>query len=137
MYERMLVAIDNSPACERVIAAARELARLSVGEVWVVHVREQQATARGALAAETIDEAHRTADAAVAELAQAGVRAHADIRYAFLGHAAREIADSARAHDAGVIVMGSHGRGDLASVMLGSTAHKVIHLSDRPVLVIR
>jgi nucleotide-binding universal stress UspA family protein len=27
--------------------------------------------------------------------------------------------------------MGSRGRGDLAGLVLGSTAHKVIHLTDR------
>jgi|ERR1700722_12349319 nucleotide-binding universal stress UspA family protein len=138
MYERMVVAIDHSPATARVLAAARDLALLSQGEVWVVHVREHQGGGRaGVMAAETIDEAHDAADASVAELTSAGVKAHADIRYAFTGHAASEIADSARAHDAGVIVMGSRGRGDLGGTLLGSTAHKVIHLTDRPVLVIR
>ena len=138
MYERILVAIDHSPAAERVLAAARELGRLSGGEAWVVHVREHEGGGRGGvIAAETIDEAHRAVDAAVAELAGAGVDAHADIRYAFQGHAASEIADSAKAHDVGVIIMGSRGRGDLAGMLLGSTAHKVIHLADRPVLVVR
>jgi len=45
--------------------------------------------------------------------------------------------DAASAYDAGVIVMGSRGRNDLTGLLLGSTAHKVIHLSDRPVLVVR
>ena len=40
-------------------------------------------------------------------------------------------------HDVDVIVMGSRGRGDLAGLVLGSTAHKVIHLTDRPVLIVR
>jgi nucleotide-binding universal stress UspA family protein len=43
----------------------------------------------------------------------------------------------AKAEDVNVIVMGSRGRGDLAGLVLGSTAHKVIHLADRPVLVVR
>ena len=60
MYERMLVAIDHSSATVRVLAAARDLALLSQGEVWVVHVREHQAAGRaGVMAAETIDEAHK------------------------------------------------------------------------------
>lgn len=138
MYDRMLVAIDHSPVAGRVLAAARDLALLSQGEVWVVHVREQHGGGRGGvMAAETIDEARNAADASVAELTSAGVKACADIRYAFTGHAASEIADSARAHDAGIIIMGSRGRGDLAGMVLGSTAHKVIHLTDRPVLVVR
>ena len=33
--------------------------------------------------------------------------------------------------------MGSRGRGDLAGLILGSTAHKVIHLTDRSVLIVR
>ncbi|HEY2688645.1 MAG TPA: universal stress protein [Streptosporangiaceae bacterium] len=45
--------------------------------------------------------------------------------------------DDAQEHDVSVIVMGSRGRGDLAGLVLGSTAHKVIHLADRPVLVVR
>jgi len=53
------------------------------------------------------------------------------------GHAARYIVESAREHDVDVIVMGSRGRSDLAGLVLGSTAHKVIHMSDKPVLVVR
>jgi len=51
--------------------------------------------------------------------------------------AAREIVNDAIEVDADVIVMGSRGRGDLAGLILGSTAHKVIHLADRPVLIVR
>jgi nucleotide-binding universal stress UspA family protein len=45
--------------------------------------------------------------------------------------------DDAIAHDADVIVMGSPGRSDLAGLILGRTAHKVIHLTDRSVLIVR
>jgi nucleotide-binding universal stress UspA family protein len=33
--------------------------------------------------------------------------------------------------------MGSRGHRDLVGLVLDSTAHKVIHLADRPVLVVR
>jgi len=50
--------------------------------------------------------------------------------------AARDLALLSKG-DADVIVMGSRGRSDLAGFILGSTAHKVIHLTDRPVLIVR
>jgi nucleotide-binding universal stress UspA family protein len=59
------------------------------------------------------------------------------VRNTVFGYAARDIVDDAQEHDVSVIVMGSRGRGDLAGLVLGSTAHKVIHLADRPVLVVR
>ena len=53
------------------------------------------------------------------------------------GHVARLIVAAARDHEAGMIVLGSRGRGDLTALLLGSVAHKVIHLADHPVLVVR
>jgi nucleotide-binding universal stress UspA family protein len=142
MYERLLVAVDHSEVSEHVLSAARELALLSGGEVWVLHLREREAMpkapgAPGLVARETTDEAQTTIEAAVDELIKAGVKAHGEVRNTIYGYAAREIMADAQAHDVGVIIMGSRGRGDLAGLLLGSTAHKVIHLADRPVLVVR
>jgi universal stress protein A len=75
--------------------------------------------------------------ASVEVLTEAGIKAHGEIRNTIFGLAAREIVNDAIEVDADVIVMGSHGRSDIAGLLLGSTAHKVIHLSDRPVLVVR
>ena len=60
-------------------------------------------------------------------------------RYAetLYGHAAREIVEDADEHDVDAIVMGSRGRSDLEGLVLGSVAHKVLHLSKRPVLIVR
>jgi nucleotide-binding universal stress UspA family protein len=138
MYERVLVAIDHSQSTERVLAAARDLASLSKGEVWVLHLREREVIPRmGLVADESANEAEAKVQAAADELVLAGVKAHGEVRDTIYGHAAREIIDDAKEHDVGVIVMGSRGRGDLTGLVLGSTAHKVIHLTDRPVLVVR
>lgn len=138
MYARVLAAVDHSEVSERVLAAARDLALLSKGEVWVLHLREREIIPRmGLVPAESEDEAETAVTSAVGELTAAGVTAHGVIRDTVFGQAAREIIDDAREHQADVIVMGSRGRGDLTGLLLGSTAHKVIHLADRPVLVVR
>jgi nucleotide-binding universal stress UspA family protein len=139
MYDKILVAIDQSSVAERVLVAARELAQLSGGEVRVLHLREREILGGrgGVLDYETGEQARATADRAVAALAQDGIKASGQARNTPFGHAAREIVGEARDFGAAVIVMGSRGHSDLAGLVLGSTAHKVIHLADRPVLVVR
>jgi nucleotide-binding universal stress UspA family protein len=39
--------------------------------------------------------------------------------------------------DARMIVVGSHGEKPLRGALVGSTPHRLLHLSDRPVLVVR
>jgi nucleotide-binding universal stress UspA family protein len=137
MYEKILAAVDESEIADRVLAATRELASLSGGEVWVIHVREREPSKFMSSSAESGEEAHATVNAGVEKLASAGVNAHGQVAHAIYGYAAREIVSFAQENGIGVIVMGSRGRGDLAGLLVGSTAHKVIHLTDRPVLVVR
>ena len=138
MYERVLVALDHSDVAQRALAAARDLALLSKGEVWVLHLREREVIAQmGDVPSESAAEAGSPVSAAVEELTKAGVTAHGEVRNTTYGHAAREIMADAKEHDVGVIVMGTRGRSELAGLVVGSTAHKVIHLADRPVLVVR
>jgi len=139
MYDKILVAVDHSEMSDRAVRAARDLAVLSGGEVWVLHLREREMGAKtGVLRIdETTQEASDQVAASVNVLTEAGVKAHGEVRNTIFGYAAREIVNDAIEVDADVIVMGSRGRSDIAGLLLGSTAHKVIHLSDRPVLVVR
>jgi nucleotide-binding universal stress UspA family protein len=139
MYDKILVAVDHSEASDRALLAACDLALLSKGEVWVLHLLEREIATKTAvvLSDETADEASAAVAAAVDKLTAAGVKAHGDLGHTIFGYAARSIVDDAIEHDVDVIVMGSRGRGDLAGLILGSTAHKVIHLTDRPVLIVR
>ena len=138
MYERVLVAVDHSDVAQRALAAARDLALLSKGEVWVLHLREREVIAQmGDVPSESATDAESPVSAAVEALTKAGVNAHGEVRNTTFGHAAREILADAKEHDVGVIVMGTRGRSELTGLVVGSTAHKVIHLADRPVLVVR
>jgi nucleotide-binding universal stress UspA family protein len=137
MYEKILAAVDESEVADRVLGAASGLAALSQGEVFVIHLREREPAKYGLTATETISDAQSVVDGAVQKLTAAGVKVTGAARDSVLGFAAKEIISEADSREAGVIVMGSRGRGDLAGLLLGSTAHKVIHLANRPVLVVR
>ena len=139
MYEKILVAVDHSEVSARALEAARGLASLSHGEVWVLHLREREMMGKTGMltSAESSDEATAEVSAAVEQLTNAGIKAHAVVRDTVFGYAAREIVSDAAGLGADVIVMGSRGRGDLAGLLLGMTSHNVIHLADRPVLVVR
>ena len=138
MYDRILLAVDHSDISKRAVLAARDLAKLSDGHIWVLHLRERETGVRKvSMMDETADDANAVVTAALEVLTDAGVKARGEVRNTTHGYAAREIAGDAKDYDADVIVMGSRGRGDLAGLVLGSTVHKVIHLTDRPVLVIR
>jgi nucleotide-binding universal stress UspA family protein len=120
-----------------VLAAAKELAAMSKGEVWIMHLREREVMRGGAIPSESDQEAMEGVETAVKVLTDAGINAHGVVDDAIFGHAARYIVDAADKHDVGLIVMGSRGRSDIAGLVLGSTAHKVIHLTHRPVLIVR
>jgi nucleotide-binding universal stress UspA family protein len=52
------------------------------------------------------------------------------------GDAAQAILDQVEANKHDLIVVGSRGRGDAASLLLGSVSHAVLHHSRVPVLII-
>ena len=76
MYERILAAVDESDVADRVLAAATELAALSHGEVFVLHLREREPTKFGVIPSiESPGDAESLVDDAVQKLTAAGVKA--------------------------------------------------------------
>lgn len=70
---------------------------------------------------------------ALAEAEAAGVTASVELVQAKPAEALLSVAE---AHDATVIVVGTVGESPLRGAMLGSTPHKLLHLSMRPVLCV-
>ncbi|HLN05019.1 MAG TPA: universal stress protein [Acidimicrobiales bacterium] len=138
MFEKILVALDDSGHAEKTLLTAAGLAKLAGSEVEVLHVRESHFIGRaGAVPDEESVEAQKIVDAALKVLSDTGVHATGKLRGALHGRVAREILDEASEVGASMIVMGSHGTGDLEGVLLGSTTHKVLHLGHLPVFVVR
>ena len=67
-------------------------------------------------------------------LDEAGVKY---IHHIGVGEPATVIMDYAKRIECDQIVMGARGRGAVADLLVGSVATKVIHLADRPVLLVK
>ncbi len=78
--------------------------------------------------------AQKQIDKLIAKARTAGVRATGLL---LEGTPADRIARAARARRADLVVMGTHGRGGLAKLLLGSVAERVIAAAPCPVLTVR
>jgi nucleotide-binding universal stress UspA family protein len=86
-----------------------------------------------AQAQEVKNAAERTAEEGASLAEAAGFKARSTAAEA--APAWKGIVDAADKHDASLIVLGSHGRSGLASVLIGSVAEAVAAHSDRSVLI--
>ena len=140
MYDRIVVAVDDSEQSQRAAAAACALAKLSGGTVQLLHVRERQdviGKGGGSFDVEYAEEAKALVAKAEEPFAAAGVAVTSKVVHVAIGHIAEEIVKAAEEGDADTIVMGSHGRSAAGAVVLGSNAYKVVHLARRAVLIVR
>jgi nucleotide-binding universal stress UspA family protein len=135
MFEKLLLAVDGSEHSHHAIPLVADLAKKSAGHVTVLHVREHGVSKFTEWERETADDAQSVVEGVQRELLAAGAESSFEIRRALAGRAAREICDVAEELDADLIVMGSRGVTDLEGLVVGSVAHKVLHLTTRPVLV--
>jgi nucleotide-binding universal stress UspA family protein len=138
MFGTILLAVDGSDHAQHAGDMAVRLATATGDQVVVLHVTETiVGRAAGPVELDDDRQGIERAMQQAKELEAAGVSARVELPQAPVGHVAKVVVDAAEKYGAGVIVMGSRGRTDLAALVLGSVAHKVLHLSDRPVLVIR
>lgn len=70
----------------------------------------------------------------LAQLSAAGL---ATVSHIHVGDAAAVISKLAKELACDMVVMGTHGRGTVSAAMLGSVAAKVLHLCERPVLLVK
>ena len=132
----VVLGLDNSPGAERALALAVRLAGSLGVPLVLVHgvappggVGEEAGEAREAI--EEFDDAVTRPAVAAAEAA--GVRAVVQL---VDERPARALVDAADEHDAEVIVVGIWNESPLRGLLLGSVAHKLLQLSDRPVLCV-
>ena len=139
LFEKILVAVDGSPASLRAVDCARKLAQLTNATVILVHAypRVHQFLGEPNLSqtiAKHIEQANKLIDPLVASLSDDGIDTITEILEGPPADAILRVAD---ARDVDLIVMGARGLGSLNSLLLGSVSQKVMAHATCPVMVVR
>jgi nucleotide-binding universal stress UspA family protein len=137
MFKHILVAIDGSTYSQEALPTAIEMAQKFGSDVNVLHVSEHDRGRAAVYSLETPADATRLVGDAVKMFRDAGITAKGELRDAAAGHVAKAIVETAGANAVDLIVMGSRGLSDVQGMLLGSVTHKVMQLSEVPVLVDR
>jgi nucleotide-binding universal stress UspA family protein len=133
----VVAGIDDSPVSQLVVVKAIEHSRWMETDLHVVHVTYMPIVYTEA--AINWDEVARSQRESV----WAGVNEtieRADVRLERVdleGYPPDTLVRYATGVTASLLVVGTRGRGDLASLILGSTSHRAIHLSGCDVLVVK
>ena len=136
MFGTIVVGVDGSGHADHAVQTVAELAAQTRDKVVVFHGVVVHQAKGSPFTTETRDEAQHLVDRYVARLAEAGVPATGDIHRELEIGIGGALIDVAESHQAGLIVVGTRGRSDIASMLLGSVAHETVHKSPLPVLVV-
>jgi nucleotide-binding universal stress UspA family protein len=123
--QRLLVATDGSEFSDKAVAEAISLAKRTGGSLIacsIAHhgINEDMAN----------DHVNKVKDVAGAE----GIKVETTIGH---GNACQEIIAAAKAQDADMIVVGTHGRTGISKLLMGSIAERVVGMAETAVMVVR
>jgi nucleotide-binding universal stress UspA family protein len=141
---KVLVPTDFSPPSRRALACGQSLARVFGASLHVLHAVEEPLAQGWAgytlpimlepLRAEAMAEERRRLEQAVPSCERDDPPTELVVR---VGDPAHSIVDFARERGVDVIVMGTHGRGGVAHLLLGSVAERVVREAPCAVLTVR
>ena len=137
MFNTVIWATDGSEHADEALAFATKLVDRTDGRIIGVHVRELLVGRAGGQPVYADEEAviGRLHDRAN-DLRVQGYAVDVQVVTSFDVNAAHAIAEIAREREADVIVVGTRGRGVLATALLGSVTQKLLHEVDCPVFAV-
>jgi nucleotide-binding universal stress UspA family protein len=138
MYQRILVAIENSDADRTILTHVEALARLTGGELLLVHVADGFA-ARHFDDLKLRESEEMRDDRAYLkrlsdDLTAKGLAVTAMLAF---GDPAKEIIRAAEQQKVDLIAMSTHGHRGISDLLHGTTVDRVRHLVSVPVLLLR
>ncbi len=136
MYKKILVTLDGTPTDRAIINHVKELACCMQSTVVLLHVADGWAARRfGADAVSPeITQDKNYLETIRTEFQSAGIPAEAELAY---GEPASEIVKWVSSKGCDLVAMTTHGHRFLADLFLGTTATRVRHRVNVPVLLLR
>ncbi len=138
---RILVGVDGSEPSVKAAQLAAEIAVRFGARVTLAYVVPRLLLPPDAygLTVTDVEQEHRVFAEkllahALTRLGESGVQADTVV---LCGPPAESLAESAQQIAADLVVVGSRGRGAVARMLLGSVTDRLVHISPKPVLVVR
>lgn len=138
----ILVSLDISESTEKVAAAASQLAKAMSAKLYLIHVAEPEPDFIGygvgpQTVRDSVSEEFHKEHAHIQELAESLRHEGLDVKGLLIqGSTVDTILKQADKLESQMIVMGSHGRGAIYKVLVGSVSSGVLHEAKCPVLVV-
>lgn len=143
MFRNLLVALDDSEHARRALSEAIDLAEATNAHLSILTVATEPADwalAAGFTVPINLDDLRAEAERSALALLDAAVdTVPSDLpitRHLRWGAPGRSIVHEAEIGGHDLIVMGSRGRGEIRSLLLGSVSHEVLQTSPIPVLIV-
>jgi nucleotide-binding universal stress UspA family protein len=130
--------VDESPVSERVLRKAIDEAKLRNEPLHVVHVYHPPLMYFATTLSEPVDFASSHREKVWERLIPLLEMSHIEWERVDLdGYPGDVLHDYAANVEASLVIIGTRGRGDLSSLLLGSTSHRVAHLAVCDVLIVK
>lgn len=138
MYQKILVALENSATDEVILRHIEPLVRLLGSRVLLAHVADgwsaRQSNNLKLAPSREMEEDREYLDKVVVRLRESGIETEAQL---LSGEPADELIKLARESGADLIAMSTHGHRFLSDMIYGTTVDKVRHKVEIPVLLLK
>ena len=138
MYHHILIPLENTPADETILAHIKPLARMTGAKLRLIHVSDgwvaRNFNQLKLAESEEMKTDREYLEKRQRELSEEGFACEAVLA---LGEPSEEIIKIAKAKDVDLIAMSTHGHRFVSDILYGSTADKVRHAVNIPVLLLK
>lgn len=138
MYHTILIPVENGPADQTILDHIKPLAKLTGSSLLLIHVADGWAARNfeqlKLAESEEMQEDRAYLDRRAAELRGEGFSVDSVL---VMGEPSDEIVKFVQSHKVDLIAMSTHGHRFVSDLLHGSTADKVRHLVDVPVILLK